>query len=149
MTRNRQARPSLFITYPSFPMNSRSIAILIISGATLLAARGLAAGPVRLTEGDTVIPTYLSGAPDPNPMFNFGRQSQGAAGRIYPYPLLDNLTNRRGEQTYHLVYLENEYVRIAIAPELGGRLFSEERVMQRVLGAALIVAAGFLFLGRG
>ena len=124
MTRNRQARPSLFITYPSFPMNSRSIAILIISGATLLAARGLAAGPVRLTEGDTVIPTYLSGAPDPNPMFNFGRQSQGAAGRIYPYPLYDNLTNQKGEQTYHLVYLENDYVKIGIAPGIGGRLFS-------------------------
>jgi len=57
-------------------------------------------------------------------MFYFGRDSQGAEGRIYPYPLYDNLTNRKSEQTYHLVYLENEYVRIGIAPELGGRLFS-------------------------
>jgi tetratricopeptide (TPR) repeat protein len=105
-------------------MTLRSIAILITSGATLLAARSFAAEPVRLTEEDTVIPTYLSGAPDPNPMFNFGRQSQGAAGRIYPYPLYDNLTNRKGQQTYHLVYLENEYVKIGIAPGIGGRLFS-------------------------
>ena len=83
-----------------------------------------AAAPVTLREADEVIPTYKTGAPDPNPMFYFGRESQGAEGRIYPYPLLDNLTNRRSEQTYHLVYLENEYVRIGIAPELGGRLFS-------------------------
>jgi hypothetical protein len=57
-------------------------------------------------------------------MFYFGRESQGAEGRIYPYPLYDNLTNRRGEQTYRLVYLENEYVKIGILPEIGGRLFS-------------------------
>lgn len=80
--------------------------------------------PVTLTEVDEVIPTYLSGPPDPNPMFYFGRMSQGAEGRTYPYPLYSNLTNRKADQTYHLVYLENEYVKIGIAPEIGGRLFS-------------------------
>jgi tetratricopeptide (TPR) repeat protein len=87
-----------------------------------LAASG--ATPVTLTEADVVIPTYPSLPPDPNPMFFFGRQSQGAEGRIYPYPLYDNLTNQKSEQTYHLVYLENEYVKIGILPEIGGRLFS-------------------------
>jgi tetratricopeptide (TPR) repeat protein len=81
-----------------------------------------AAAAVKVYERDEVIPTYLSGPPDPNPMFYFGRESQGAEGRIYPYPLYDNLTNQRGEKSYHLVYLENEYVKIAIAPEIGGRL---------------------------
>src|SRR5260221_14269723 len=83
-----------------------------------------APAPVPLREVDEVIPTYLSGPPDPNPMFYFGRQSQGAEGRTYPYPLYDNLTNTKGEQSYHLVYLENEYVKIAVAPGIGGRLFS-------------------------
>ena len=83
-----------------------------------------AAAPVKLWEQDEVIPTYLSGPPDPNPMFFFGRNSQGAEGRIYPYPLYDNLTNEKGEQRYHVVYLENEYVKIGILPEIGGRLFS-------------------------
>lgn len=83
-----------------------------------------AAPAVKVYERDEVIPTYLSGLPDPNPMFYFGRESQGAEGRIYPYPLYDNLTNQRGEKSYHLVYLENEYVKIAIAPEIGGRLLS-------------------------
>ncbi|HEX2852315.1 MAG TPA: DUF5107 domain-containing protein [Opitutaceae bacterium] len=83
-----------------------------------------AAAPVTLTEVNEVIPTYLSGPPDPNPMFYFGRMSQGAEGRTYPYPLYSNLTNRKADQTYRLVYLENEYVKIGIAPEIGGRLFS-------------------------
>jgi tetratricopeptide (TPR) repeat protein len=83
-----------------------------------------AAAAVKVYERDEVIPTYLSGPPEPNPMFYFGRESQGAEGRIYPYPLYDNLTNQRGEKSYHLVYLENEFVKIAIAPEIGGRLLS-------------------------
>lgn len=37
---------------------------------------------------------------------------------------------------------------IVWATLLGGRLFAEERVVPRLVGAALIVAAGFLFLGR-
>src|SRR5215471_21777046 len=83
-----------------------------------------AAAAVKVYEADVVLPTYLAGPPDPNPMFYFGRESQGAEGRIYPYPLYDNLINQRGEKSYHLVYLENEYVKIAIAPEIGGRLLS-------------------------
>lgn len=84
----------------------------------------LAAAPVTLTEVDEIIPTYQSGPPDPSPMFYFGRMSQGAEGRTYPYPLYSNLTDQKADQAYHLVYLENEYVKIGIAPQLGGRLFS-------------------------
>lgn len=79
---------------------------------------------VTVREVDENIPTYLSGPPEPNPMFFFGRGTQGAEQRIYPYALYDNLTNKKGEQTYHLIYLENEYVKISVAPELGGKLFS-------------------------
>ena len=79
---------------------------------------------VTIHEADENIPTYLAGPPDPNPMFFFGKQSQGAEGRIYPYPLYDNLTNIKSDKTYHVVYLENEYVKIGILPEIGGRLFS-------------------------
>ena len=79
---------------------------------------------VSLTEADEIIPTYQSGPPCADPMFYLGGESQGAEGRIYPYPLYNNLTNRKADQTYHLVYLENEYVRVGIAPQIGGRLFS-------------------------
>ena len=43
--------------------------------------------------------------------------------RIYPYPLYDNLTGKKVDKTYKLVYLENEYVHIGILPEIGGRIF--------------------------
>lgn len=78
---------------------------------------------VRAWEEDVVIPTYLAGDPEPNPMFFFGRQSQGAEGRVYPYPLYDALTHKKADKTYKMVYLENEYIRIGVLPEIGGRIF--------------------------
>jgi tetratricopeptide (TPR) repeat protein len=108
-------------------MRLRCPALLFAAAtAAFTASLASAAAPVVLTEADETIPTYLSGPPDPDPMFFFGRQSQGAEGRTYPYPLYDNLTNQKGEQTYHLIYLENEYVKVGIIPEIGGKLFSAE-----------------------
>jgi tetratricopeptide (TPR) repeat protein len=81
------------------------------------------ASSVQVIERDTVIPTYLAGEPERSPMFYFGRQSQGAEGRIYPYPLYDTLTGRKVDKSYKLVTIENEYMRIGILPEIGGRVF--------------------------
>ena len=79
---------------------------------------------VKIWEEKVVIGTYEVGEPDPNPRFYNGRVHQGAQGQVYPYPMLDILTDNRVDKTYNLVYLENEYVRISVSPELGGRLFS-------------------------
>jgi tetratricopeptide (TPR) repeat protein len=38
--------------------------------------------------------------------------------------MLDRLTDIRKDKTYNAVYLENEYIRICILPEIGGRIFS-------------------------
>jgi tetratricopeptide (TPR) repeat protein len=84
---------------------------------------GALGASVKVTERQEVIPTYLAGEPEPNPMFYFGRNSQGAEGRVYPYPLYDRLTGVRSNKVYRVVWLENEYVRIGILPEIGGRLF--------------------------
>jgi len=78
---------------------------------------------VKVWETNIVIPTYLVGAPEPNPMFYFGRQSQGAQAPVYPYPMYDVLTGKKADKTYKIVYLENEYLRIGILPEIGGRIF--------------------------
>jgi tetratricopeptide (TPR) repeat protein len=77
----------------------------------------------RVWETNIVIPTYLVGAPEPNPMFYFGRQSQGAQAPVYPYPMYDVLTGKKADKNYKIVYLENEYLRIGILPEIGGRIF--------------------------
>jgi tetratricopeptide (TPR) repeat protein len=79
---------------------------------------------VKAWEEPLVIPTYRIGKPDPNPIFYTGRAYQGAKGPVYPYPLLDRLTDIREEKTYTAVYLENEYVQICVLPEIGGRIFS-------------------------
>ena len=84
----------------------------------------LSQSAVTITEVKEEIPTYTAGPPDPNPMFFFGKQSQGAEGRIYPYPLYDNLTNVKSSKTYNIVYLENEFIKVGVMPEIGGRIIS-------------------------
>jgi tetratricopeptide (TPR) repeat protein len=88
-----------------------------------LAASPAGAQAVKVHEESVVIPTYLIGPPDPNPQFYFGGNSQGAQHRIYPYPVYDNLTTEKVDKTYKMVYLENEFIRIGILPEIGGKVF--------------------------
>lgn len=106
-------------------MNGKSGLLVLGSwSAALLTTVASVAGPaVKATETRITIPTYLTGEPEPNPIFYDGRGSQGAQGRVYPYPLYDRLTNIKSNQVYTVVYLENQYVRIGILPEIGGRLF--------------------------
>ena len=99
---------------------SASVFVLSLAMSSLLFAAG---APVKVWEEKVTIPTYLIGPPDPNPQFYFGGNSQGAQHRIYPYPVYDNLTTERKDKTYTMVYLENEYVKIGILPELGGKIF--------------------------
>jgi len=94
--------------------------LTLVASSSLSAAEAL---PVKVWEEKVVIPTYLAGDPEPNPMFFFGRSSQGAQAPVYPYSMYDILTNKKVDKTYTMVYLENEYVRIGILPELGGKLF--------------------------
>lgn len=79
---------------------------------------------VKAWEEPLVIPAYRVEKPDPNPIFYTGRAYQGAKGAIYPYPLLDRLTDIREEKSYTAVYLENDHLKICVLPEIGGRLFS-------------------------
>lgn len=83
-------------------------------------------------------------------MFYAGRQYQGAQGPVYPYPLLDVLLDRREDRTYRALWLENEYVKLSILPEIGGRIFTAQDktdgydffYRQRVIKPALIGMLG-------
>src|SRR6202142_4384719 len=94
---------------------------LVVLGLLFTAAAEASA--VKVWETKEVIPTYLAGEPEPNPMFFFGRESQGAQGPVYPYPMYDTLTGKKVDKSYKIVYLENEYIRIGVLPEVGGRIF--------------------------
>lgn len=78
---------------------------------------------VRVWEEHVSIPTYGIGEPDRNPMFLEKRVYQGSSGRVYPHPVIDKIEDDKKPQTYRLAILENEYVRIEIMPELGGRIY--------------------------
>ncbi|MEP7271268.1 MAG: DUF5107 domain-containing protein [Acidobacteriota bacterium] len=76
----------------------------------------------RVWEAPLVIPTYEQGPPDPNPPLFDRSHTRGRP--TYPYPLLDNLTSQRIERGYKAVFLENEYLRVIVLPELGGKLYA-------------------------
>ena len=81
---------------------------------------------VRIWEEPLSVPTYRVGEPDLNPIFYDGRAYQGAKGAVYPYPLMDKLTDTRESRSYKAAFLENRYVRVCVLPEIGGRIFSAE-----------------------
>ncbi|GGG62627.1 tetratricopeptide repeat protein [Paenibacillus radicis (ex Gao et al. 2016)] len=82
-----------------------------------------AGSAVRIWEEEVTIPTYGIGAPDRNPMFLEKRVYQGSTGKVYPHPVVDKIEDEKKDQSYKLAILENEYVRIEIMPELGGRIY--------------------------
>jgi tetratricopeptide (TPR) repeat protein len=110
----------LLVRIPKSMPAMLAVTVWMYSGSLLCAQDN--AG-VKVWEEKITIPTYLAGDPDPNPMFFFGRESQGAQGPVYPYPMYDTLTGKKVEKTYTAVYLENEYLRIGVLPEIGGRIF--------------------------
>ncbi|HXH51077.1 MAG TPA: DUF5107 domain-containing protein [Terriglobia bacterium] len=77
------------------------------------------AANVRVWEGTISIPTYLLGPEDPNPQFPLVNSHN-----IYPYTALDDLTDNREPKTYRAIYLENEYLKATILPQMDGRLYS-------------------------
>ena len=81
-------------------------------------------GQLVVTQDSITIPTYLVDPPNPMPRFYEGRAHQGVQRRMYPYPMNDNMTKVKEDRNYHIIYLENEYIKIGIMPQLGGRIYS-------------------------
>ncbi|MDY6268772.1 MAG: DUF5107 domain-containing protein [Selenomonadaceae bacterium] len=77
---------------------------------------------VRIWEEEVTLPTYETGKPDKNPMFLEKRVYQGSSGRVYPYPVVDKIEDEKVDKVYHAVYLENQYLKVMVLPELGGRI---------------------------
>src|SRR5690606_26872787 len=68
------------------------------------------------------IPTYEAGEPEKNPVFIEKRVYQGSSGAVYPYPVIEKISDIKTQKTYTAVYLENSFIKIMILPELGGRI---------------------------
>lgn len=69
------------------------------------------------------IPTYPVGAPERNPVFFEKRVYQGSNGKVYPLPFIDKVHDEPVPARYQSARLENEFVRLVMLPEIGGRIF--------------------------
>jgi tetratricopeptide (TPR) repeat protein len=79
-------------------------------------------GPVKVWEECVTMRTYTPARPDPNPLFLEKRVYQGSSGRVYPLPVIDYIKTEPREQAWKAVHLENEFLRIMVMPEIGGRV---------------------------
>ncbi len=68
------------------------------------------------------IPTYEVGKPEKNPMFLEKRVYQGSSGVVYPYPVIETMSDEKVDKDYQAIWLENEYIKVMVLPELGGRV---------------------------
>ena len=79
-------------------------------------------GTVKAWQEKVSIFTYLPEPPDPNPMFIEKRVYQGSSGRVYPLPFTDRVATEGQEHAWQAVHMENEYLRLMVLPEIGGRI---------------------------
>lgn len=87
---------------------------------------------VRAWEEDILLPTYEIGKEEKNPIFLEKRVYQGSSGSVYPYPVVEKISDTKVEKKYHALFIENEYIKVMILPELGGRIhMAYDKVKQR------------------
>lgn len=77
---------------------------------------------VKVWQETVSIPTYETGPQDIHPMFLENRVYQGSSGVVYPYGVTDTLSDEKTMKTWQAVWLENDYLKVMILPELGGRV---------------------------
>jgi Tfp pilus assembly protein PilF len=85
-----------------------------LAAGLAVAPLGAQAAPATIREYDRVFPTYPFGDPNPIP----------AVGRIYPYYRFDGFASRSEPRTWHVVELENAWIRVMILPQIGGKIWN-------------------------
>lgn len=89
-------------------------------------------GVVKVWQETLTLPTWTAGNEDVNPMFLEKRVYQGSSGAVYPYGVIDTLTGEREMREYQGIWMENDFIRILLLPELGGRIHRAwDKVNQR------------------
>jgi len=80
------------------------------------------ASTVKIWEEACVIPTYKVYPPEKSPLFIEKRAYQGSTGKVYPLPVTEKISDHKEDVSYQAVFLENEFLKVMILPELGGRI---------------------------
>ncbi|WP_421894645.1 DUF5107 domain-containing protein [Marinoscillum sp.] len=106
---------------------------------------------VKATISNKSIPTYELGKSEINPVFFEKRVYQGSSGKVYPVPFIDKVYDHKTDIDYKAATLENEFVRLVMLPEIGGRIFEAQDkandnydffYKQEVIKPALVGLAG-------
>ena len=69
-----------------------------------------------------LLQTYLPAEPDRYPAYLDRRVYQGSSGRVFPLPFHDRISETRTSRSWTGLHLENDYLRLLVLPELGGRI---------------------------
>lgn len=105
-------------------MNKLSLnAILLIALFSFHTRIMYAQDTVILQERKVIMPTYPAAPAEHSPIFFRGEAYQGASRHYYPLKLNDQYAGERVDKEWKHVVLENEYIELAIAPEIGGKLY--------------------------
>jgi hypothetical protein len=86
------------------------------------APAAVADDPVRAWVQPVMIDTYDLDAPDAYPAYLDQRVYQGSSGRVYPLPFYSRVGSTKAPREWQALHIENEYVRLMVLPELGGRI---------------------------
>lgn len=105
-------------------LHKQKLILTVASFILLFCCIDIVSAKVEVREDSLVIPTYQVDPPNPMPRFYEDRTHQGVQRRVYPYPMNDQLTRKKEDVAHHIVYMENEYLKIGVMPGMGGRIFS-------------------------
>jgi len=105
---------------------------------------------VFIRSEELVLPTYLPAPPEKNPMFLEKRVYQGSSGKVYPLPFTDRIAEKPVERKWKAIWIENEFIRALVLPEIGGRIHALQDktngydliYRQEVIKPALVGLAG-------
>ncbi|MGA7339148.1 MAG: DUF5107 domain-containing protein, partial [Terracidiphilus sp.] len=97
------------------------------------AAKVPAAARVKVWQGTFALPTYQEGPPDPNPPFDAYQTTRFN----YPYTLRTNLTGEKADHAWRAIFLENEYLKCTVLPDIGGHLYT---CIDKVSGQSMFYA---------
>ncbi len=70
--------------------------------------------PAKVTEFRQSFPTYEFSDPSPIPLI----------GAVYPYFRYDGFSNTAVQKSWKVVQLENDYIKLLILPEIGGKIWA-------------------------
>jgi tetratricopeptide (TPR) repeat protein len=77
-------------------------------------------GQVKVWSGKLTLPVYEEGLPDPNPPFDEYETTRFS----HPYTLRTTLTGRSVTRGLRALFLENEYLKCSVLPDIGGHVYS-------------------------